>query len=161
MILSCYKDKEIQYLELTSGLAMDPHQGRFGIKIISDNYFYICKEIMDIDSEKIDHHTGKYKYYKSVSKIDFIEYQALISTNFAKEKRLVFHSIADAEAYQIKYHFYNGKDKYRFYSSNLNEKQNYVIEMLENLRHKKFKEIDSIEFSSDLLQEKLPEPPKL
>ncbi|MNT90446.1 hypothetical protein D3C72_2313480 [compost metagenome] len=47
-----------------------------------------------------------------------------------------------------------------FYPEYLNEKQSFIIEMLERLKYKKFEAIDSIEFSKDLLQEKLPAPPK-
>ena len=160
LLSSCSKD-EIQYIELTSGREMDPKKARFGIKIMSDNYFYLCKEEMNINSVNYSYHTGKYKYYKSDSKIDFMEYQALISSNFSKDKRVAFKSIADEGAYQIKYDFYNEKDKYRFYYFSLNEKQSFIFEMLEKLKYEKFKPIDSIEFSKDLLQEKLPDPPKL
>lgn len=159
-ILSCSKDK-CQFLELTSGRAMDPSQGRFGVKVMSDNYFYVCKEVMNVDSDKYYNHTGKYRYYKSASKIDFLEYQALITTNFSKDKRVAFHAIPDECAYQIHYNFNTDKDKYRFYRFHLNEKQSFIFGMLDSLRYKKFKEIGSIEFSSDLLQERLPEPPKL
>lgn len=142
-------------------MEMDPKKARFGIKIMSDNYFYLCQEVMNINSDNYDYHTGKYRYYKSDSKIDFMEYQALISSNFSKDKRVAFESIADEGAYQIEYNFCNEKDKYRFYYFSLSEKQRFIFEMLEKLKYEKFKEIDSIEFSKDLLQEKLPKPPKL
>lgn len=58
---SCSKD-EIRYIELTSGMEMDPNKARFGMKIMSDNYFYLCQEVMNINSVNYDYHTGKYRY---------------------------------------------------------------------------------------------------
>ena len=159
LLSSCSKD-EIKYIELTSGSEMDPSKARFGIKIKSDNYVYFCKEIMDINPDKYDYHTGKYNYYKSISKVDFMEYQALVFNNFSRDKVDAFSPIPDATAYQVKFQFTNAQEKLTFYPEYLNEKQLFIFEMLERLKFKKFKPIDSIEFSKDLLQEKLPELPK-
>ncbi|WP_133943262.1 hypothetical protein [Epilithonimonas xixisoli] len=159
LLFSCSKD-EIQYIELTSGREMDRRKERFGVKIKSDNYIYFCKEIMDVNPDNYDYHSGKYSYYKSISKVDFMEYQALVFNNFSRDKVEVFNPIPDETAFQIKFQFTNAQEKLTFYPEYLNEKQIFIFEMLERLKYKKFKPIDSIEFSKDLLQEKLPEPPK-
>lgn len=142
-------------------MEMDPSKERFGVKIKSDNYIYFCKETMDVNPNKYDYHTGKYSYYKSISKVDFMEYQALVFNNFSRDKVDAFSPVPDATSYQVKFQFKNAQEKLTFYPEYLNEKQLLIFEMLEKLKYKKFKSIDSIEFSKDLLQEKLPIPPKL
>ncbi|MBP0613735.1 hypothetical protein J8J42_11870 [Chryseobacterium sp. cx-311] len=154
---SCDENKNTDFIELSSGFNMNPAEPRFGIIYKPDNNIYYCTEIM-----KNKNSTGKYKYFISESRIDFVEYKTLMNENFRKNYIPPFKPIVDATIFQIKYQFNNEVDKVRFYPEQLNEKQLMIFEMMKNLKDNgKFKEIDSITFSKDLLQYKLPEPPKL
>lgn len=158
-ILSCCSKESNDFIELTSGREMDPTVPRFGIKLKSDNYLYYCNEIMKGEDRYSIYHTGKYKYYKSKDQFNFSEHQNLIHQYFPESTLIDFHTVPDATAYQIKYKLNNISKKKLFYLDNLNEKQYIVFQKMYALKRNTFIEIDSIEFSKDLLQEKLPEPP--
>ena len=157
LFTSCENNKNADFIELTSGFSMNPAEQRFGIIYKPNNNIYYCQEILQNGNS-----TGKYKYFMSESRIDFVEYKTLMNENFRKHNIAPFKPIVDATIFQIKYQFINEVDKLRFYPEQLNEKQLMIFEMMKNLKDSgKFKEIDSITFSKDLLQLKLPKPPSL
>ncbi len=82
-ITNCSENGE-KYIEFTKGRQMDPQAPRFGIKLSDDNHVYLCEEKMNSEegSHALGFHTGKYRFYKSESKIDFSKYETLVLENF-------------------------------------------------------------------------------
>lgn len=158
--MSCSK-KDGDFIEFTFGLSEDPKYPRAGIKIRSDDYVYYCEEIMNKgESYHLNHHTGKYNFFKSEEKIDFEKYKDLILRNYSAEMENNSIIILDATFENINFKVEDKKRFQNFYYSQLNKNQiaiyNEIWELKKNL---KFKITDSILFSQKLLQEKLPQPP--
>ena len=160
MQISC-KKKEPEFIEFTYGLSMNPKFPRAGIKIKNDNYVYYCEEIMNLgDKYYLNNQTGKYKFYKSEQKVEFLKYKNLVSKNFSQKIHKNYLTIADATYEQIDYELDSKKVKQGFFSIQLNKNQEKIINEIWELKDKlKFKQIDSIYFNQERLQEKLPEPP--
>lgn len=158
ILFSCSK-KSNDFIELTSGFEMNPAAPRLGIKLKPDNHIYYCNEIMKGEDRYNIDHTGKYKYYRSKDQFNFSEYQNLILQHLPESTQIDFHAVPDATTYQIKYKLNNVSKKFLFYTEDLNEKQYVIFQKITALKRNTFIEIDSIEFSKDLLQQKHPEPP--
>ena len=159
-IISCSKNNG-DFVELTFGRSMDPKFPRSGIKITDENYVYYCEEIMNNGEDYyLNHHTGKYKFFKSETKIDFYKYSDLILNNFSNEIPKNYISISDATFEQITYKIGKQNRTQNFYDIQLNSTQEEIYSKIWELKNRlKFKQIDSVYFSQKLLQEKLPKPP--
>lgn len=159
-LISCSKN-DGNFIELTRGLSMDPSYPRTGIKIKNDNYVYYCEEIMNNgENYYLNHHTGKYKFYKSEEKIDFVKYKDLILKNYSTEIKKNYTAIEDAALESINFKLDNEERMQNFYYSQLNKNQGSIYNEIWKLKKElKFKKTDSILFSQKLLQEKLPKPP--
>ena len=161
--ISCSNNNH-DFIEFTEGRSMDPKQPRSGIKLIANGDVYYCKEIMlKGESESgFDYHTRKYEFFKSKSKIDFEKYKIVLLKNMAKIPKEADYRFPDATLRQIEYKLNNKNYKTHFYHVHLNEKQesiyNEIWKLIEILE---FKKTDSISFNKNLLDSKLPAPPKL
>lgn len=135
---------------LTSGLSENPNEPRFGIDIRKKEIYY-CIE----NSKK----KGTYDYFiTKIESDDFIKIKKGIELNFVNKIKL--RKIYDATPYCIYYNFTNKIDSVRFYNAFLNDQQFKLIEEIKHLKNKKFTRIKFHSFPNELLNQKLPEPPK-
>lgn len=149
--------KEIEFIEITEGRSMNPSQPRIGIKVTSNNDLYLCREII-IDGRK----TEKYKYYKNTETVDFEKFKNDIISNFKNNIEPTYVKVSDATYYQLIYNVSSTVYKSKFIESDLTNEQNQVLFKIINLsKLKNYKEIPKYEFSKELLEERLPEPPSL
>ncbi|MGA9211512.1 MAG: hypothetical protein WBY99_02325 [Kaistella sp.] len=162
ILISCSKN-DGNFIEFTRGRSMNPNYPRTGIKITNDNYVYYCEEIMNNgENYYLNRHTGKYKFYKSEEKIDFIKYKDLILKNYSTEIKNSYKRIPDATLEMINFKLDNKERVQNFYYSQLNKNKDSLYNEIWKLKKElKFKKTDSILFSQKLLQEKLPKPPSL
>ncbi|MDR6464583.1 hypothetical protein [Chryseobacterium sediminis] len=153
LFLSCHKDKK-EYIEITSGLSMDPGEPRIGVLINDKDSVYICKEII-----KNHERTGEYIYFNSLNKISFDTYKDETLKVF--NSSISFHSIPDAQPQQLVY-FLNGKQyKQRFYFHQLSAQQKKAVTDILHLNNvKDLRGLpDYNKFSKELLEEVNPIPP--
>lgn len=151
-LFSCQKKGgNNDYIEITKGFDMDPKEARIGIILSSNDSLYLCREII-----KERKGTGKYEYFKLNDTINFNKFKKRILKEF---KEINNHSsIPDAQPTQLKYQLGNDNYNQIFYIHNLPLKQQKTIKDIFDLQKSKtFKKINYYKFSSDLLQEKIPE----
>ncbi|SHL84211.1 hypothetical protein SAMN05444360_1055 [Chryseobacterium carnipullorum] len=152
LLLSCHKEKQ-EYIEVSLGFSMNPNEPRIAVLINDKDSLYVCKENLTSTDKGV-----KYKYFKSTQKINFVYYKERILTSFYDS--IQFKSTPDAQPRQINYYL-NGKNlKFRFYSHELSNRQEEIIEDLILLKDKRFIEIPYYRFSKDLLYESMPKAPK-
>ena len=159
--ISCDKNENIEFIEFTKGFIMDPDLPRTGIKITSDNYVYYCEEVMNPeDKYYLNKNNVKYKFFKSQQKIDFSKFKEIVLKNFSNN--INKKSIVDDTYCQIYFNINNKEVRNEFYESELNSVQFKIGNEIWNFKNTlTFKPIDSIYFSQERLQERLPEPPPL
>lgn len=152
IIISCETKEGEDRIILTSGIAMNPDEPRFGIEINSNGTLYYCEEIIS--------NKGHYKYYKS--KVDptlFINLKNEINYNFNGDSKN--ESIVDATPYELRTFFGKNNKMVDFYFYNLNRKQIETIKKIIKTKNAKLEEIAIHDFPKKLLNEKLPEPPPM
>ncbi|MCJ7935380.1 MAG: hypothetical protein MUW56_17590 [Chryseobacterium sp.] len=153
----CGCKKEIEFIEITEGRSMNPSEPRIGIKITSNNDLYLCKEII-IDGRK----TEKYKYYKNTKPVNFEKFKKEIISTFKNNIEPTYIKVNDATYYQLFYKVSSKVYKSKFIESDLTSTQNQIFFKIINLyKLKNYKEISEYDFSKELLNEKLPQPPPL
>ncbi|PWN67036.1 hypothetical protein [Chryseobacterium oncorhynchi] len=156
MLSGCGK-KEIEFIEITEGRSTNPSEPRIGIKVTSNNDLYLCREII-IDGRK----TERYIYYKNIESVNFEKFKKDIVDNFETKIDPTYIKASDAKYYQLFYKVSSKVYKSRFIESDLTDVQNKVLFEIINLsKLRNYKEIPKYEFSKELLQEKLPQPPPL
>lgn len=149
--------KEIEFIEITEGRSMNPSQPRIGIKVTSNNDLYLCREII-IDGRK----TEKYIYYKNIESVNFEKLKKEIVANFEKNIKSTYIKSNDATYYQLIYKVSSTVYKSKFIENDLTNEQNQVLFKIISLsKLKNYKEIPKYDFSKELLEERLPEPPSL
>lgn len=157
IFLSGCTHEEIEFIEITEGRGMNPSEPRIGVRITSNNELYLCKEII-IDGRK----TEKYKYYKNTHGVDFQWFKNDIVNNFDENIEPTYIKISDATYYQLFYKISSQVYKSRFTEKDLTNSQSQVLFKVMNLsKLKNYKEIPKHEFSKELLEEELPDPPAL
>lgn len=157
VFFNCSKNKD--FIEVTQGLTMNPSEPRYGIKLTSDNNLFFCKEKI-VNGKR----TAEYNYYKYKGTIDFETYKKQILHTYNNRIRPSYIKVNDAEYYQLCYNISSKKYKQTFIESDLNSLQEEVLFKLINFpdkNFKSFKEISHYNFSTELLNEKLPQPPAL
>lgn len=148
IFISCNKENSDRIV-LTSGLSMNPDEPRFGIEIKKDTLYY-CEETAGSST--------KYNYYKSkIDPIVFLNLRKEIKNEF--KVILVNKSIVDATQFQLYTSFDEKIEQENFYFTFLNEKQKKLINGILKLKDNKLEKIKYHNFPSELLTEKLPQPP--
>lgn len=154
---SCKSNKN-EYIELTTGLSMDPFQSRMGVIINSNDSIYFCKEVIDMTNNNEAKPTI-YRYYVGKEKINFNEYKKDVKLLFSDT--IIFDMPKDAKIEKLEFSI-DGKLYKRFLTySILSKKQSEFIHNLKYLMTKgNFVEIPYHKFSRDLLYYKIPYPPQ-
>ena len=153
LLISCNNEKTQEYIEVSTGLSMNPINPRIGVFINNRDSLYVCEEIIYNNTR-----SGEYNYYKSTNKINFRKFKMSVSNVF--NDSLFFKSIPDEQSNQIIYNLDNRKYKQNFYTHQLSKSQQIVFKNI--LQLKKSQNLEKISyhvFSKDLLQQKLPLPP--
>lgn len=149
-ILNCSKKEE--YIELTSGIYMNPLEPRFGIKIVKNKVFY-CEEII-----KKNRRTGIYNYYELFYSPNMTSLKIEVSRSF--NRNFITKPIPDGEIKKLRYCI-NGKFYESFFFPNqLNSIQlNVYYKILSIPKLKKRKKSYYKNYNNELLEEELPPPP--
>ncbi|WP_407402526.1 hypothetical protein [Chryseobacterium sp.] len=156
MIISCQSNTN-EYIEITTGIPMNPNQPRIGIIVNGNDSVYMCKEI--INGGGFSKLTS-YKYYAGKEKINFNKYKKEVKLLFGDT--IIFNFPQDGEMEKLKF-FIDNKNHERFFTTSiLNDKQNKIFySMKELMKKNNFVEIPYHKFSRDLLDSKIPDPPPL
>lgn len=154
VFFSCKEKKKLEYIEITTGVHMDPSEPRIGIYINNNDSLYFCKEIVNNKGR-----TGSYKYYKFNDKINFSRYRNQVLKEF--NKPFLFRSIIDEQPKQISYSLEKVNYKQKFYFNQLNSNQKKAYnDIVSLILEGNFIEISNYNFSQNLLYQKnQPEPP--
>jgi hypothetical protein len=149
--LTCCNSKVEDKIILTSGFSMNPQTARIGIEIKGDSLFY-CEEIVETP--------GRYKYfYCLVDKEKSYKILNKLKNKFTGDKKFVAE--VDATIYQLLLISKGDTTKTNFHRDYIDAESNNLIDQLFELKKCDLSVKSYHYFPSELLQSKLPPPPKV